>query len=172
MRLASSVPPSPAASLSLEEEWNQKGATAWEEGRLEAALEAYKSAGSSADALYNVGTCHMALGQHKEAIEAWKASLTADPSRADVHINLANLLVLAQRDTSGAKEHYEQALALTPDDGQAHYNYGLLLDTLGNLEEAISHFQSARKCGIEQADKPLRNALAKFIGQTASASSS
>lgn len=156
----------------MEEEMNHKGATAWEEGRFEAALEAYKSAGTSADALYNVGTCHMTLGQHKEAIEAWKASLSADPSRADVHINLANLLVLAQRDTLGAKDHYEKALALTPNDGQAHYNFGLLLDTMGNLEDAISHYQSARKCGIEQADKPLRNALAKFIGKTASASSS
>ena len=169
MRLASSAPLPPS---SIQEQWNQKGATAWEKGHFQDALEAYKSAGSSADALYNVGTCHMALGQHKEAIEAWKASLSADSSRADVHINLANLLVLAQGDTSGAKKHYERALALTPNDGQAHYNFGLLLDTMENLEDAISHFQSARKCGIKQADEPLRNAIAKFIGKTVSASSS
>lgn len=168
LRWASSVPPSMSSTQpNSPEEWYNLGSQAWEDGKVEDALEAYRSAGQSADALYNVGACLASLGRLPEAAEAWRASLNADPTRADAHINLANLYAGVLRDPESAQSLYERALELTPEDGQAHYNFGLFLDSQGKLEQAISHYQAARKLDIEQADQPLRNALAKFIGKAA-----
>jgi tetratricopeptide (TPR) repeat protein len=40
---------------------------------------------------------------------------------------------------------YRAALKLDPSFGDAHYNIGLLLDSLGNKSEAFSHLRTARK---------------------------
>jgi tetratricopeptide (TPR) repeat protein len=40
---------------------------------------------------------------------------------------------------------YRQTLKLEPSFADAHYNLGLLLETLGKLPEAIAHLRTARK---------------------------
>jgi len=42
-----------------------------------------------------------------------------------------------------AKQYFEQALAVAPESGQAHYNYALALTALGEAAEARQHFLDA-----------------------------
>jgi tetratricopeptide (TPR) repeat protein len=40
---------------------------------------------------------------------------------------------------------YQQAIAADPDFADAHYNLGLLLDSLGRRATAMSHLRAARR---------------------------
>jgi len=42
-----------------------------------------------------------------------------------------------------AKKYFEQAVAAAPQSGQAHYNYALVLNALGDPELARQHFLEA-----------------------------
>jgi Tfp pilus assembly protein PilF len=42
-----------------------------------------------------------------------------------------------------AKKYFEQAVAAAPESGQAHYNYALALNALGDSELARQHFLEA-----------------------------
>lgn len=42
-----------------------------------------------------------------------------------------------------AKQYFEQAMAAAPESGQAHYNYALVLNALGNAAVARQHFMEA-----------------------------
>ncbi len=42
-----------------------------------------------------------------------------------------------------AKQYFEQAVAAAPQSGQAHYNYALALNALGDTELARQHFIAA-----------------------------
>jgi tetratricopeptide (TPR) repeat protein len=44
-----------------------------------------------------------------------------------------------------ALDGYRAAIKLDPSFGDAHYNLGLLLETLGKKSEAFSHLRTARK---------------------------
>ncbi|MEZ4219391.1 MAG: rhomboid family intramembrane serine protease [Polyangiaceae bacterium] len=46
-------------------------------------------------------------------------------------------------DDEGARDHYERALALEPDDAVAHFDLGLALTRLERYPEAIQHLQRA-----------------------------
>ena len=41
--------------------------------------------------------------------------------------------------------HYEQALRINPDYGEAHYNLGVALEKLDRRPEAVAHYQQALK---------------------------
>lgn len=42
-----------------------------------------------------------------------------------------------------AKNYFSQAVAAAPQSGQAHYNYALVLNSLGDAEQARQHFVEA-----------------------------
>ena len=42
-----------------------------------------------------------------------------------------------------AKQYFSQAVTAAPQSGQAHYNYALVLNTLGDVDEARQHFIEA-----------------------------
>lgn len=42
-----------------------------------------------------------------------------------------------------AKKYFEHAVSVAPQSGQAHYNYALALNALGNLDLARQHFLEA-----------------------------
>jgi Tfp pilus assembly protein PilF len=47
------------------------------------------------------------------------------------------------RQFDDAKKYFEQAVAVAPQSGQAHYNYALALNALGDAEAARQHFLEA-----------------------------
>ncbi|KAJ3029655.1 hypothetical protein HK097_005740 [Rhizophlyctis rosea] len=147
------------------QEWFDKGTEKWNEEDYQGALDAYeKSIWSrpTADAHYNVANCYLALGNYEKAIKSWQESLALSPSRSDAHINIANVTALKLRDLPTAITHYEAALSIDPTDGEARYNFGVVLDSMGRLEEAIEQYEKAVQSGVEVAEKNLRNAKAKL----------
>lgn len=65
-----------------------------------------------------------------------------------------------------AKGFFAQAMAAAPQSGQAHYNYALALNALGNTEEARQHFLEA--ANLAPGDKVIWDspALAPFGNPT------
>lgn len=61
-----------------------------------------------------------------------------------------------------AKELFAQAMAVAPQSGQAHYNYALALNALGDAEAARQHFLEA--ANLAPGDKVIWDspALAPF----------
>lgn len=47
------------------------------------------------------------------------------------------------RQFEDAKRYFEEAMVAAPESGQAHYNYALALNALGNIEVARRHFMEA-----------------------------
>ncbi|KAI9201868.1 uncharacterized protein BJ171DRAFT_196850 [Polychytrium aggregatum] len=148
------------------QEWFEHGHKLWNEGDCAGALEAYEKSVFSkptGDGYYNVANCYYSLGKHEKAISAWKRSLEMSP-RADAHVNLANVFALVMKDADQAVFHYKEALLIEPLDGEIHYNYAVVLDSLGRITEAIEEYQLAQRAGID-ASKNLRNAQAKLKAQ-------
>ncbi|KAJ3219613.1 hypothetical protein HDU67_000101 [Dinochytrium kinnereticum] len=96
---------------------------------------------------------------------AWEKSLELDPKLVDAHVNMANILILNKKQPEKALEHYKTAISLNPADGEVQFNYGCILDSMGDLEGAIQQYEQSLKNGIETADKNLRNAKARLLSQ-------
>lgn len=58
-----------------------------------------------------------------------------------------------------AKSHYQKAITLKPDAAEAHYNFGLLLVSTGELEQALQHAHTAYNLGypLPGLKEKLRN---------------
>lgn len=52
-----------------------------------------------------------------------------------------------------AKRYFEQAVTVAPQSGQAHYNFALALNALGDTEFARQHFLEA--ANLEPGDKTI-----------------
>jgi Flp pilus assembly protein TadD len=52
-----------------------------------------------------------------------------------------------------AKQYFSQAVTAAPQSGQAHYNYGLTLNALGDVDEARQHFIEA--ANLAPGDKTI-----------------
>jgi Flp pilus assembly protein TadD len=52
-----------------------------------------------------------------------------------------------------AKQYFSQAVTAAPQSGQAHYNYALVLNTLGDVDEARQHFMEA--ANLAPGDKTI-----------------
>jgi Tfp pilus assembly protein PilF len=59
-----------------------------------------------------------------------------------------------------AKKYFEQAMTAAPDSGQAHYNYALALNALGDTEVARQHFLDA--ANLAPGDKTIWDSPALF----------
>jgi Flp pilus assembly protein TadD len=57
------------------------------------------------------------------------------------------------RQFEAAKQYFSQAVTADPQSGQAHYNYGLSLNALGEVDEARQHFIEA--ANLAPGDKTI-----------------
>ncbi|KAI9014851.1 hypothetical protein BC832DRAFT_516941, partial [Gaertneriomyces semiglobifer] len=152
------------------QEWFDEGNTKWNDEDVMGALDCYeKSAWSkpSGEAYYNIGNCQHLLGKPEAAIESWKKALELSPTLAEAYVNIANVYALQLRDFDAAVKNLEEALKLAPNDGEVRYNFGVILDAMGNLERAVEQYRLAIRNGVEQAEKNLRNAGARLLAQEA-----
>ena len=62
------------------------------------------------------------------------------------------------RQSEEAKTYFSQAMALAPQSGQAHYNYALALNALGDTETARQQFMEA--ANLAPGDKTIWNSPA------------
>jgi hypothetical protein len=110
-------------------------------GRDREALQAYVNVleidPNHFDALTSLGVLLAKTGQRNAARTALTRALQVRPDSASAHTNLANLL--CDEDAASAREHYERALLLDPNDLPAHRGLAILLLRMGQREIAQRH---------------------------------
>jgi Flp pilus assembly protein TadD len=74
--------------------------------------------------------------------------LRLQPNDPDALVVLGNAF-MAKNDFDQASKHYRQALAIRPDDLNAHYNLAIALQQEGQLEQAAREFEEARKLKLD-----------------------
>ncbi|HXX73772.1 MAG TPA: tetratricopeptide repeat protein [Nitrospiraceae bacterium] len=81
--------------------------------------------------------------------------LTLDPGNTPQAIALTEQGTQAYqaRQFEEAKTYFSQAMALAPQSGQAHYNYALALNALGDTETARQQFMEA--ANLAPGDKTI-----------------
>ena len=111
------------------------------------------------DTHYRLGNFHTATGDHDRAVRDYRRSLSLDPAFWPASRNLAVLLSRLGRNPE-AEVTLQNALARTPDAGDAHYSLGLLLAERGQLEAALGHLERAAALLPEQARAHYNHGLA------------
>lgn len=85
---------------------------------------------------------YMELGNMGVALEEVKAALAADPNYAPA-FNVGGLVYARLNEDSLAEQSFRRALAINPNDSDAHHNYGAFLCSRNRMREAIEHFLTA-----------------------------
>lgn len=113
----------------------EKGNARFEDGDLDAALQAYTEAGVAApdapEIQYNIGNVLYRLGDWDGAAEQYaRAEASAEPVlRPDASFNLGDAL-FRREDYAGAAQAFRRALEARPDDEDAKRNLELALRAL------------------------------------------
>lgn len=123
----------------------------FEGNRLSEAEEQYKIAisidANDRFAHYWLATIYQKQGKNDEAIgEFLIAAKIAEPYPEQAHLIWRSLGILYEDkgDLQKAKEAYEKAISLNPNEAEDHYLLGLLYERLGNNEKAIEELQKAK----------------------------
>lgn len=82
--------------------------------------------------------------QHGVALEELNVALRADPGFTPAY-NMLGLVYMELREDKQAEQAFLEALRFSPNDSEAHNNYGWFLCTHGRAEQSISHFLAAIK---------------------------
>src|SRR5262245_37271094 len=91
---------------------------------------------------FNLAVCFTKIGNTSGAIAAYRTLLERDANIYEARTNLAILL-----DQTGAlpeaEQEYQKALALRPDDAQAHFNLGMFFMRSHESTKAYPHLKTA-----------------------------
>ncbi len=84
----------------------------------------------------------MILGDIDGAERTYRTAVKLNPENANVHFNLATILIEKRR-LSEAGFHCREALRIDPEAFEAHLNLGRILVDMGKLDEATEHLREA-----------------------------
>ena len=90
-------------------------------------------------ALNEFGTLLTSMGAIDAACRVYSEAITHHPDNPMGHVNLANLLLRANKHEQ-ARTHYEAALKADPDHAPAHQGLGAVLADNGDRDGAREHF--------------------------------
>jgi TolB-like protein/Tfp pilus assembly protein PilF len=79
-----------------------------------------------------------------EARDLLQEAMRIDPSNATCHMAMGRWYV-AQNDSEAGLEHCREAVALNPNSVLAHFELGIALNAAARYEEALSHYDTARR---------------------------
>ena len=126
--------------------WNIMGASAFQIGMLNEAIDAYKKTillnPNFADAYCNMGVALNQKGNVDEAIELYNKALSIMPDYADAYYNLGNALK-DQGKFDEAIEAYKSAVLIKPDYAEAYCNSGMVFQDQGKLDEAVKFYKKS-----------------------------
>ena len=91
-------------------------------------------------ALNEFATLLTNMGAIDAACRVYSEAITHHPSNPIGHVNLANLLLRANR-YAEARAHYEMVLGIDPEHAPAHQGLGAVLADLGDRAGARLHFE-------------------------------
>lgn len=98
----------------------------------------------------NLGIIHFRADEIDQAEKAFQQALKVNPDSA-VSLNHLGIIYRGKGKFAEARSNYEKALDLEPNYAYAHLNYGILLDLyLGELEDALEHYQTFQKLAPEE----------------------
>lgn len=115
--------------------------TAGPEGALRALNELLAEQPNHALALLVRASLLLEQGAPQEAIAQAQRAVAAHPQFSAGHAQLAQMLLRVRGDFAGAVSHYEQALALNPEDTEIRYAYGVALLVWDHHREAAEQFR-------------------------------
>jgi tetratricopeptide (TPR) repeat protein len=155
---------------------SQNAQKAYEEGKYEEAIAGYKHLTqlkpTSAQAFYHLGVSYETAGKNKEAVEAYKKSLSildkADMNddvkalKAMSYYNMANVLS-ADNQPKEAIESYKQVMLLMPDQAVIYNNIGLAYAASEQADEAVASFKKAIEIDSKYAEAHFNLGLAYHI---------
>ena len=90
-------------------------------------------------------------GDFPEAESRYRTFVQAEPSRADAHNNLGQVLLKQDR-LDEAATCFQRALELRPASPEVHNNLALTLERQGRPEEALGHFREALRLKPDYPD--------------------
>ncbi|HZD09612.1 MAG TPA: tetratricopeptide repeat protein, partial [Candidatus Limnocylindrales bacterium] len=100
---------------------------------------------NNGDALLKLGQVQVAKGAADEAIATYQNSIKNNPREASFYVLLGELYE-SKQDWNNAKQAYQKALDLKPDNPLASNNLAyVMLETGGNVDVALSLAQTARR---------------------------
>ncbi|OGG46308.1 MAG: hypothetical protein A3F84_15945 [Candidatus Handelsmanbacteria bacterium RIFCSPLOWO2_12_FULL_64_10] len=138
LRLASPIP-SDVANV-----YNNLGNVYQLQGRLDAAIDAYRQAVSLqpdyAAAFKSMGVVYLKKGGGDEAAACFEKVIALRPDDAEAHYNLGLSCQGAGR-PEDAIRHYERAVALRPGYAEAHYNLGNVYRDRGMTSAAVKAYR-------------------------------
>jgi TolB-like protein/DNA-binding winged helix-turn-helix (wHTH) protein len=88
---------------------------------------------------------------------ALEKALSLDPASAEGHVLMANVKC-DDWDWSGAEEEYRRAIALSPNNLDAHLHFGYFLDGLGRVPEGMNELRRAQE--LDPNEEHLSEAFA------------
>jgi glutathione synthase/RimK-type ligase-like ATP-grasp enzyme len=106
----------------------------------QAFIDILRKAPTNFSALNEFGTLLTSMGMIDAACRVYAEAITHHPGNPMGHVNLANLLLRANKHTE-ARGYYEAALRIDPDYAPAHQGFGAVLSDLGDRAGALYHFQ-------------------------------
>ncbi|TYT76175.1 tetratricopeptide repeat protein [Desulfobotulus mexicanus] len=141
---------------------NISGDEAYQEGRMDEAVEEYGAAlrldPENANVLNSLGVCFGVIQDYEKALDAFRRSHAADPKEAMAVYN-QGLIHEMQGERQKAKECFEKALNLSPESFESAFHLGKSLVALENPEAALPFLEKARTI------KPENGPVLKFLAE-------
>ncbi|AMN53025.1 MULTISPECIES: tetratricopeptide repeat-containing sulfotransferase family protein [Stappiaceae] len=138
-------PKNPQANFSL-------GIAAYQNGDVGLAIEmlrkAERKAGKHPQVHQLLGLALMNAGDLAGALKSLKKAVALAPKAADFHAHLGDLYTL-KRQPVLARQSFQRALAIDPENGYALVGMGQLDITVGQIDEAVAWFEKAIALGKE-----------------------
>ena len=118
-----------------------------------------------ADPRYNLGVILEGLGRIDEAAKHFQKAIDIDDAYAEAWVNLGNCK-LHQGDVAGAKQCFETAESLNPDDALAKYNLMHALALFGEWDAAFERYEYRYLVPGHLRDHGLPKLVPQWDGET------
>ncbi|MBE7445463.1 MAG: tetratricopeptide repeat protein [Planctomycetia bacterium] len=118
------------------------GICEWVVGNVEEASVLLKEVKSRKIGSYYLGKCYQELGDYAEAMECFERAKKADAEEFDICMNIAETKRMAGN-IEDALEIIKKFSKSHRDSAELHYQWGYCLDTLGEYDEAFSHYEQS-----------------------------
>ncbi len=102
------------------------------------------------DCMNYIGCCHMKMGHIKHAKKIF-AQLTQKVIWQRPWFNLGQVYLM-EKDFAKAKEHFDKALKISPNDESCHFYMGVYYEKIGQFAKAIEYYKKSVKYADDVED--------------------
>ncbi len=117
---------------------------------LKEANEALRIDKNIAKAYFIKGFAYKETGDTSKAISSFQTAVEINPDYYDAYIQLGNIEAAGRHPV--ALQYYNNALRLMPNSTEALYNRALLLQNMGDLDNAITNYEGILKIDPSYSD--------------------